>query len=63
MAERFELYVDGTTYRVVRSVVIDHEKNRNRLDFSDPKTSTGLPDAAFSFTPPPGVPVLRPDQQ
>jgi outer membrane lipoprotein carrier protein len=54
-----EIYVDGTSHRVVRSVVVDHEGNRNRLDFEKPEINVGLADDLFSFTPPPGVPVIR----
>ena len=61
--KRIELYIDKSSYRVVRSVVVDHEKNRNRIDFKNPKTGTGIPSSAFSFTPPKGVPVLTPGQQ
>jgi outer membrane lipoprotein carrier protein len=61
--KRIELYIDTNTYRVARSVVVDHEKNRNRLDFTNPKTNTGIPASAFAFTPPKGVPVLSPNQQ
>ena len=61
--KKIELYVETPGYRVIRSVVVDHEKNRNRLDFSDPKFGAGIPASAFTFTPPAGVPVLTPDQQ
>ena len=61
--KRIELYIDQSTYRVVRSVVVDHDKNRNRIDFSNAKIGIGLPASAFSFTPPKGVPVLTPGQQ
>ena len=58
--KRIELYIDGTTYRVVRSVVVDHENNRNRLDFNNPKLGANLPPQEFTFTPPKGVPVIDP---
>ena len=61
--KRIELYVDTSTFRVSRSVVVDHEKNRNRIDFKNTKIGVGIPASAFSFTPPTGVPVLRPGQQ
>jgi len=54
-----EIYVDGASFRVVRSVVVDHEGNRNRLDFEKPEINVGLDNGLFSFTPPPGVPVIR----
>jgi len=53
-----ELYVNSTNYRVERSVVVDHDGNRNRLDFSSVKTNTSPPAAMFSFTPPAGVPII-----
>ena len=61
--KRIELYLDAVTYRVVRSVVVDQENNRNRLDFSRPKLNNQLSAAQFTFTPPPGVPVITADQQ
>jgi chaperone LolA len=57
-----ELYVDKSDYHVVRSVVVDHEGNRNRLDFGKPEINTGLAAGLFQFTPPPGVPVITADQ-
>jgi outer membrane lipoprotein carrier protein len=57
--KRVELYVDGTDFHVARSVVVDHEGNRNRFDFSTPVKNGGLPASLFSFSPPAGVPVLE----
>jgi outer membrane lipoprotein carrier protein len=57
--KRVELYVDSVDFRVARSVVVDHEGNRNRFDFSSPTKNGGLPPSFFSFTPPAGVPVLE----
>jgi len=54
-----ELYVDGADFHVVRSVVVDHEGNRNRLDFKQPEVNPGLPAKMFEFTPPQGVPVIE----
>lgn len=57
--KHIELYVDKEDYHVVRSVVVDHDGNRNRLDFSDVKTNNGLAAGLFEFTPPKGVPVIE----
>jgi outer membrane lipoprotein carrier protein len=57
--KRVELYVDSTDFHVVRSVVVDHEGNRNRFDFSSPTKNGGLSPSLFTFTPPAGVPVLE----
>lgn len=54
-----ELYIDPDEHRVVRSVVVDHDGNRNRLDFSDVQKNPGLAAGLFRFEPPPGVPVIR----
>ena len=54
-----ELYVSKEDYHVVRSVVVDHDGNRNRLDFSNVKTNTNLAKGYFEFTPPAGVPVTE----
>jgi outer membrane lipoprotein carrier protein len=51
--------VDAETGRVVTSVVVDAEGNENRLDFSKPKTNSGLDDARFKFTVPKGAKVLE----
>lgn len=61
--KRVELYLDGKTHRVVRSVVVDHEGNRNRLDFHNPKLGQQLDKKAFTFSPPPGVPVIEREKQ
>lgn len=55
---RVELYVDAGDYHVVRSVVVDHEGNRNRFDFTDAARNTGAARELFTFTPPEGVPVI-----
>lgn len=55
-----EIYVNSVDNRVERSVVIDHEGNRNRLDFAEVKTNLGIDPKEFAFTPPAGVPVIRP---
>lgn len=57
-----ELYIDKTSFRVVRSVLVDHEGNRNRLDLDEPRINSGLADGLFKFTPPEGVPVLTAEQ-
>ncbi|MBN2341264.1 MAG: outer membrane lipoprotein chaperone LolA [Deltaproteobacteria bacterium] len=58
-----EMYVKGDTFRVARSVVVDHDGNRNRIDFYSPETNTSLDARLFQFTPPAGVPVMVPQQQ
>ena len=57
--KRVEIYVEPESYRVVRSVVVDLEGNRNRLDFAAPTTNQNLAVDLFSFTPPPGIPILQ----
>ncbi|MCP4600145.1 MAG: outer membrane lipoprotein chaperone LolA [Proteobacteria bacterium] len=57
--KRVELYLDGKTFRVARSVVVDKQGNRNRFDFSTPTVNSGLPAKIFTFTPPPGLEVIR----
>lgn len=54
-----ELYVSKTDFRVIRSVVVDHDGNRNRLDFSSPKTNSNIKDSFFKFEPPKGVPITE----
>ncbi|MCU0663850.1 MAG: outer membrane lipoprotein chaperone LolA [Myxococcota bacterium] len=55
-----EIYISSKDFHVERSVVVDHEDNRNRLDFSEVKTNLGMDAKEFTFTPPPGVPVIKP---
>lgn len=57
-----EMYVAADTFRVARSVVVDHDGNRNRLDFYAPENNTGLDSRLFEFVPPAGVPVMTPQQ-
>ena len=54
-----ELYVAAGDFHVVRSVVVDHEGNRNRFDFVDPAYNNSLDDGLFAFAPPAGVPVIE----
>ncbi|MBN2716439.1 MAG: outer membrane lipoprotein chaperone LolA [Deltaproteobacteria bacterium] len=58
-----EMYVMGDTFRVARSVVVDHDDNRNRLDFYSPEVNAGLDARLFQFEPPAGVPVMTPQNQ
>ena len=60
--KRIELYIDKKDFRVARSVVVDHENNRNRLDFRNPKLGNNFTDQEFFFSPPKGVPVIDPTQ-
>jgi outer membrane lipoprotein carrier protein len=57
-----ELYVYKKHFRVMRSVVVDHDNNRNQLDFSNVKTNSHLSPKLFKFKPPQGVPVIQPQQ-
>ncbi len=61
--KKVELYLDKETHRVARSVVVDHEGNRNRFDFGKPKLNNGLSQEIFSFTPPPGVQLVEVPKQ
>lgn len=61
--KQVELYVSDGTFRVARSVVVDHDGNRNRLDFYEPTTNAGLDPRLFEFVPPDGVPVMVPQPQ
>ena len=54
--KRVELYVDSMEFHVARSVVVDHEGNRNRFDFSRPAKNGGLSPSLFAVTPPAGLP-------
>ncbi|MDJ0762879.1 MAG: outer membrane lipoprotein chaperone LolA [Myxococcota bacterium] len=56
---RVEVYLNSSTFQVVRSVVVDHDGNRNRFDFSNPAVNRGLSKELFSFTPPAGLEVIK----
>ncbi|MBN2526354.1 MAG: outer membrane lipoprotein chaperone LolA [Deltaproteobacteria bacterium] len=61
--KQVEMYVTADTFRVARSVVVDHDGNRNRLDFYGPEVNSDLDARLFQFVPPAGVPVMVPQQQ
>jgi outer membrane lipoprotein carrier protein len=50
--------VDPDTFQVRESVLVDGQGNVNDMLFSDIKVGTGLPDATFRWSPPPGVRVI-----
>lgn len=58
--DRLVLFVNGTSFQVVRSLVIDQAGNRNKMEFTNARQNTGIADSRFSFTPPQGVRVIRP---
>ncbi len=57
--EQVELYLDPNTALVVRSVLVDRDGGRNRVDFVSPKLNTNPSPTLFRFTPPAGVPVVK----
>lgn len=57
--EHVELYLDKSTFQVVRSVVVDRQGNRNRFDFFNMEKNKGLHESVFRFKKPPGVPVHK----
>jgi outer membrane lipoprotein carrier protein len=58
--ERLVFFVDGTSYQVRRSLVIDQAGNRNKMEFANARQNQGIQDSRFSFTPPQGVRIIRP---
>jgi len=55
-----EMYIDEKKMVVSRSVLVQHEGGRNRIDFMNPEINTGVSHTLFRFSPPPGVPVVSP---
>ena len=55
------MYVSKTDFHVLRTVVVDHENNRNRFDFYNVNFNGNLEDALFEFKPPQGVPLIQKD--
>jgi outer membrane lipoprotein carrier protein len=53
-------YVDTATSQVRRVMIIDGQGNRNRFDFLNPRVNDPVPQAQFTFVPPPGTSVVRP---
>ena len=60
--EHVELYLDKSTFQVVRSVVVDRQGNRNRFDFFKMEKNKGLRESLFTFKKPEGVPVHKVQQ-
>jgi outer membrane lipoprotein carrier protein len=50
--------VDPSTFNVRESVITDAQGNVNDMLFSDIRVNTGIPEATFRFSPPPGTRVI-----
>lgn len=57
---RVLLEVSLQRYTVERTTLFDDFGNTTVVAFSDLRLNSGLPDASFVFTPPPGVTVIAP---
>jgi outer membrane lipoprotein carrier protein len=53
-----ELLVETERFMVLQTIVFDPAGNKNTITFSELKLNTAVSDAAFNFTPPPGVEIL-----
>ena len=53
------LGVDPKTGEVAESILFETAGNTNRFKFRNAKVNTGIPDARFQFTPPPGWSVIH----
>jgi len=58
--ERILFFVDGQSFQVLRTLVLDAAGNRNRMDFSNVLLNPGVADARFRFTPPNGTRIIEP---
>jgi outer membrane lipoprotein carrier protein len=56
---QMEMEVEAGTLHIVHLILLDHYENRTVMQFSELQVNTGLVPHLFSFTPPPGVEVLR----
>ncbi len=56
---QMEMEVEAGTLYIVHLTLLDHYENRTTMRFSELQVNTGLFPHLFSFTPPPGVEVLR----
>jgi outer membrane lipoprotein carrier protein len=54
------LRVDCKNYYITRSILEDEMGNRTQLSFSSITIDSGLRDALFKFTPPPGTEIFEP---
>jgi len=54
------LIVDGKSWQVDRTIVIDPSGNTNTLRFKNVKLNKGVPDAKFQFKPPKGATIVEP---
>lgn len=58
--ERILFYVDGRSFQVARTVVIDAQGNTNRFDFTNVRVNMNIPPSVFQWTPPRGTQIVRP---
>lgn len=56
---QLEMEVEAGTLHIAHLILFDHYENRTVMRFSELQVNTGLFPQLFSFTPPPGVEVLR----
>jgi outer membrane lipoprotein carrier protein len=57
--ERLVFFVDGQSYQVLRTLVIDQAGNRNKMEFTNVRLNAGVPDARFRVALPAGVRMIR----
>jgi outer membrane lipoprotein carrier protein len=58
--ERVVFYVDRASFQVTRTALIDAQGNTNRIEFRNPRVNLDIPEATFSWRPPPDVRIVRP---
>ncbi|MBN1946237.1 MAG: outer membrane lipoprotein carrier protein LolA [Bradymonadales bacterium] len=58
-----EFLVDGVTFSVRETLVVDPIGNRNRFIFRNATTTDPLPEEGFQFTPPPDARFVTPEIQ
>ncbi len=57
--QRLFFLVDGATYAVKSTIVVDPDGSENRIDFTDVKPNQGLKPDLFDLKPPPDAQVVR----
>jgi outer membrane lipoprotein carrier protein len=57
--QTLDLLVQASSGEVLESVIHETSGNLNRFKFSNTKTNSGIKPDVFTFTPPPGVEVIR----
>jgi outer membrane lipoprotein-sorting protein len=54
------LYVDGSTYQVTKTSIVDAQQNTNAITFLPPRVNQHINASVFRWTPPPNAQLVQP---